>query len=430
VSGRGDTFVRGGIGLFAGRPAYIWFREAHFNTGLQQLQLTCTGEATPTFTLDPARQPTRCAGTGEPVPDIAYFDPGFRFPRSLKVALGLDHRLPWDLVGTVDLLYTRGVDQLAERDANLGPPVGRAAGEGGRVLYGSIDAGTGESRPGRLNPAFGPVIEMFNRSGDRSWSLALQIQKRFVAGTEVSAAYTYTDARDRQSTPSDLSYGNLAASPVDGSWEQPNLRTSVYSRPHKVTVTGTFDLPLALRLGVIYTGFSGDPLTYTVLGDANADGIDNLHDHAADNDPVYVPRDASDITLANPPDYDSLDQMIQGVDCLRHQRGRLLRRNSCRQPWVTSLEARLTEVIPTGHGRSLELSADLFNVLNFLDGAWGLNRFTNGDGDGLDRVPLVELVGYDAEHGRGVYQVLAPHFREVDQEGSRWRLRLGTRYVF
>ena len=432
ASGRGSTFLRGGIGLFAGRPAYIWFREAHFNTGRQQLSLVCTGDATPAFTLDPSRQPTQCAGLEEPVPVIAYFNPGFRFPRSLKVALGVDQRLPWGTVGTVDILYARGVSQFAERDVNLTAPLGTAVGEGGRTLYGSIDPATGSSEPGRRDAAFGPVIEMFNRSGDRAWSLAVQLQKRFARGTELGAAYTYTDARDRQSTPGDQSYDNLTASPLDGTWEHPNLRTSIYSRPHKVALTGTFDLPLQFELGFSYTGFSGDPITYIVLGDANGDGIDNLDDHTRDNDPIYVPKDAGDITLADPASYPELERIIRRESCLQKQRGRLLERNSCRQPWINSLDVRLTKVLPTAHGQSLQLSADVFNFLNLLDGDWGLFRFNFEDfGAGsFGRVSLLELVGYDAEHGRGVYNVLAPHFRQVDAESSRWRLRLSARYTF
>jgi hypothetical protein len=432
VSGRGSTFLRGGIGLFAGRPAYIWFQQAHFNTGLQQRHLTCVSSDVPAFTLTPSQQPTQCAGLEEAVPVIAYFDRGFRFPLSLKVALGADQRLPWGVVGTVDVLYARGVSQFQERDINLLPPVGVAAGEGGRALYGAIDSAKGQSEPNRRNPAFGPVIEMFNRSGDRAWSVAFQLQKRFPQGTELSAAYTYTDARDRQSTPADQSYANLTASPLDGTWERPNLRTSIYSRPHKIAFTGTFDLPFKLDLGLFYTGLSGDPITYLVLGDANADGIDNLFDHTNDNDAVYVPKDAGDITLANPADYPLLEQFIQHEPCLRRQRGRVLGRNSCRQAWINSLDARVTKVVPTAHGQALELSADLFNLLNLLDGDWGLTHFTYGDvgtGD-FGRVSLLELVGYDVEHGRGVYNVIQPHVREIDPDRSRWRLRLSARYTF
>jgi hypothetical protein len=432
ASGRGTTFLRGGIGLFAGRPAYIWFRDAQFSTGLQQLRLTCEGEATPRFTLDPERQPTQCGRTEDPAPVIAYFDPSFRFPQSLKVALGADQRLLWGVVGTLDVLYTRGVSQYGVRDANLGPPVGAAAGEGNRALYGSIDPGTARSEPARRDPAFGPVVEMFNRSGDRAWSLAVQLQKRFSQGTELAAAYTYTDARDRQSVPADGPYDNLTASPLDGTWEHPNLRTSIYSRPHKVTLTGTFDLPYKLDLGLVYTGFSGDPFSYIVLGDANGDGMDNLFDHTRDNDPVYVPKDPGDITLANPADYSRLARIIRQESCLRRQRSRLLQRNSCRQPWVGFLNARLTKILPTAHRQALELSADVFNLLNLVDGQWGLVRFTAEDTGtgGLGRVSLLKLVGYDVEHGRGVYKVLAPRFRQIDAESSRWRVRLSARYMF
>ena len=432
ASGRGRTFLRGGIGLFAGRPAYIWFREAHFNTGLQQLHLACTGDATPAFTLDPSRQPTQCAGLEEPVPVIAYFDPGFRFPRSLKISLGADQRLPWGMVGTVDILYARGVSQFAERDVNLMPPLGTSAGEGGRALYGSIDPATGLSEPSPPQPRLWPRDRDVQSLGGPRLVAGPPAPEALSPGTELSAAYTYTDARDRQSTPADQSYDNLTASPLDGTWEHPNLRTSIYSRPHKVALTGTFDLPLQFDLGILLHRLLRRP--------------DHLHRarrcqrrrhrqpvrHTHDNDPIYVPKDAGDITLADPANYPALERIIRRESCLQRQRGRLLERNSCRQPWINSLNVRLTKVLPTAHGQSLELSADVFNFLNLLDRDWGLVRFNFEDfGTGsFGRVSLLELVGYDVEHGRGVYNVLAPHFRQVDPESSRWRLRLSARYTF
>jgi Carboxypeptidase regulatory-like domain/TonB dependent receptor len=422
LSGHGTTFLRGGIGLFAGRPPYVWFREAFFNTGFQQLSLVCQGAEVPAFTPDTAQQPTQCGARQEAVPIIAYLDPGFRFPRSLKIAIGGDQRLAWGMVGTVDLLFAQGMSQLAVRDANLNPSTGVAAGEGNRPQYGAIDPVTGLAEPGIRDPAFGPVIEMFSRSGDRAWSLAFQLQKRFSNGTELDAAYTYTDARDRQSTPVDGALDNLTASPLDGSWAEPNLRTSIYSRPHKVTVTGTFDLPLKLQLGLFYLGLSGDPLTYVVSGDANADGLEN--------DAVYLPKTADDITLADPADYPRLDSIVQREPCLRRQRGRILERNSCRQPWANDLDARLTKVLTTVHGQSLEISADVFNLLSLLDRDWGQTRFTTTDGAGLDEARLLEQVGYDALRGRGVYHLLEPHFRDIDRAQSRWRLRLSARYTF
>jgi hypothetical protein len=45
-------------------------------------------------------------------------------------------------------------------------------------------------------------------------------------------------------------------------------------------------------------------------------------------------------------------------------------------------------------------------------------------------VSLLQLVGYDVEHARGVYHVLPPRFRQIDAESSRWRVRLSARYTF
>jgi hypothetical protein len=175
VGGRGTTFLRAGAGLFSGRPIYLYFSNVYESTGLETLLLDCFGAAdVPAFTsLDPARQPTTCASgvTGAPV--VSVFDPSFRFPRNLRLALGADVRLPWSLVGTVDLLYIRGVNQLDFIDLNLEPPTASASGEGGRVLYGTIDPSTGEAFPNRRTYTFGRVAQMRNSSGDRSVSATL-----------------------------------------------------------------------------------------------------------------------------------------------------------------------------------------------------------------------------------------------------------------
>jgi hypothetical protein len=59
-------------------------------------------------------------------------------------------------------------------------------------------------------------------------------------------------------------------------------------------------------------------------------------------------------------------------------------------------------------------------------------RFTASDAEtgGIGKLSLLELVGYDMKHARGVYKVLAPRFRQIDAESSRWRVRLSARYTF
>jgi hypothetical protein len=427
LSGKGTTVLRGGVGLFAGRPAYQWFKNVYNTTGAKTLRLVCQDSATPSFTLDPGNQPSACA---VPIPQrrpLNYFDPDFRFPRNLKLAVGVDHLLPGGIVGTMDFLYTRGVNTFNIVDVNLTGPVATAAGEGGRAIYGTIDPTTGEAAPNRRTAALGGVYEIRNGSGDRAYSITAQLQRRFPNGIEWSAAYTYTNAKDRMSTDGDLAITNASSTPVNGSLEHRELGTSLWETRHKVTLMGAADLPLGFRFSLTYNGISGAPFTYVLLGDPNADGFAPGASFGVSNDVVYVPRDAADITLADPAEFASLDRIIRGEPCLRDQRGRLLQRNSCHNPWGHDVEARVAKRFPLADRRVLEVTADLFNVLNFLDGDWGLVRQTEAQGNG-NAVPLLRLVGYDAAHGRGIYQVV-PVFRQIDQ-GSRWSVQLGGTVFF
>jgi hypothetical protein len=169
-----------------------------------------------------------------------------------------------------------------------------------------------------------------------------------------------------------------------------------------VTLLVAADLPLHFGLALFLEGQSGTPFTYTVVGDANADGYAN--------DPVYVPQDAFDGGevrlvvddgqggIAPAPDsaYAALRGFIQSQECLRRQRGHLLARNSCRNPWSHTTSARLSRVFAVSSARSITLTLDIFNLLHLLNGGWGLVRR-------LDETPLLELAGYDVAGGRGIY---------------------------
>ena len=61
--------------------------------------------------------------------------------------------------------------------------------------------------------------------------------------------------------------------------------------------------------------------------------------------------------------YDSLAAFIGSQECLRNQRGQIMERNSCRNPWINRLDARLQKVVPTFAGQTMILSLDVFNVI-------------------------------------------------------------------
>jgi hypothetical protein len=236
-------------------------------------------------------------------------------------------------------------------------------------------------------------------------------------------AYTYTDAKDRMSADCFNVTFNLHCTPLDGTLNDRNLSTSRFEARHKVTIGGTMNLPLGFRAGVFYNGYSGQPYTYLVLGDANADGQLNPFDG---NDPVYVPKDAADISLTYPADWAKLDRFIRADPCLKAQRGKIMRRNSCQSYWTTLVNTRLSRPMALGHGQVLELMVDIFNLPNMLFNGWGVHRVGNFTGDFY----LLELTGYDQAKQRGIYSVLTRAVRCAMTKATRWRMQLGARYTF
>jgi hypothetical protein len=438
LTGKGTTSVRGGIGLFAGAAPYSWLAGAFKSTGLEQQLLTCEGAEAPRF--DPANQPTNCgASPAQPLPTVNFFDPGLRSPQVVKLALGIDQRLPWGTVGTIDIVYTRGIHQFYYDDVNLLPPESASAGEGGRPLYGTIDPETGEATPLHRSPNFDQVIRVSDRSGDHALSLAFQLQKRFGGGLELAGSYAYLAARDLETLANTLPTSLEQATPLDGSLEDRRVRPAQDDRSHRIQLSGSADLPLGLRGSFFYLGSSGPRFTYTVDGDANADGVSTRFPGGS-NDPVYVPGDirpGGDIHLvvfddaaqlfvpAAAADYDRLASFIERESCLRAHRGHLLPRNSCRDGWETESRARLSKLVGLGAERSLELTVDLVNFLHLLSSRWGRHRSIAG---GAETSALLHLVGYEPAAERGIYEFVPP--AGAFDETAPWHVQLGARYSF
>lgn len=423
VRGNGETRLRGGAGIFSGRPPYVWISNAFGNTGLEQATLTCTTAGTiPTFTIDVDNQPQACAGGGgatPPTPSIVYFEPDFKFPQNLKIALGLDHQLPAGVVATFDMVVTRSVNQFYITDVNLNGIVGFSSGEGGRPLYGTPTSTTTNVSPSRRSAAFRDVLRHRNEGRDRAFQVTAELQKRFSEGVEFRAAYTYSHSEDLFSLGSSIASSNYRFTVLDGTLENRNLRTSVFDIPHKITMSGIFGLPYDVKLALVFIGQSGSPYTYVTSTDANGDGFGG-------NDPVYVPRNSTDIALATASDSTALFARINAEPCLANNRGHLLPRNSCRNPWTNFLNARLVKVVPTVRGQSLELSMDIFNLLHLVNHDWGQIRQTSG----FENANLLRQTGYQTANQRGVYALAIPQLNFPSQTASRWRVQLGGKYIF
>jgi hypothetical protein len=424
LGGDGRGYLRGGVGLFAGRVPYAWLANAYRDNGAQELFLSCAGARAP-LVFDPLNQPATCRAGQGPTTRLSFFDPGLRFPQTLKLSLGVDHRLAGGMVGTVDLLYTRSAHQFYLTDANLLGPVGVARGEGNRTLYGTISA-AGIATPAVRASAFGQVVRISNKSEDNALSLSAQVRKWFGESVEANAFYAFTRSRDQMSLVNYPARQNLEHTPLDGLLDDRALRTSYFDVPHRVQLSATARLPGELGLSLLYSGSSGTPYTYVITGDANADGIPT---GMLTPDIVYVPLDSADMALFNPAQWDTVNTLIEAEPCLRKQRGRILARNSCRNPWFGTLNARLSKAFPTAAGQSVELATNVYNVLNLVNRRWGLYRLTSP----TPAFPMLRMRGYDTVAQRGIYELTPPALRDIrDLEGrwSRWLAELSVRYVF
>ena len=443
LGGTGDLILRGGVGVFSGRPPYVWLSNAYANSGLEQVQLTCTGANVPnfnTFGLDPDNQPTACAAgpaPTPPIPTLNLFTANFKFPQSLRVNVGVDKKLPMGIVATVDLLFANSLSSLMIEDRNLSGVTGTLAGEGNRALYGNPNVVS--PAPTRVTPAFGPVLVHYNRGNEYSYSGTFQLQKRFSQGYEFTAGYTNGHSYDLMSQTSSIAFSNYGFSPLDGTHTDRNLRTSVFDRPHKVTLSGTVALPYRVDFSLIYIGVSGTPYAYVVNGDLNADGVGGSNREF--NDLFYVPLNAADITMlptagdGGAAEYAALDEYIEAEPCLKAQRGKIMERNSCRNPWANFLNARLSWNVPTTRGQRFEISAEMFNLLNWMNSDWGQVKQTSG----FEGTAVVRRVNagtaaarFDAVNQRHIYDFIGnvSNLNRVQTTDSRWRMQLGARYTF
>jgi len=202
-------------------------------------------------------------------------------------------------------------------------------------------------------------------------------------------------------------------------------------------------------LSFYYVGESGSPFTYVAggRGDLNADG-------STTNDPIYIPRsayDATEIRFSGVSDsvgadnslgakaarvrlqQDAFQRFIEGAPCLRRQRGQIMERNSCREPWAHTTVASVRQAIPTP-GRALDVELQVFNVLNLLRSSCGLSRVTYGRSDVTATPPLLERVGRiggtnATAQSEFRFEPTAPRWT-TQPELSAYQLQLALRYRF
>jgi len=473
ITGDQRNQLRGGIGYFTGTPPFVYLSNAFGNSGLSgYASLNCSGSTTgaqslapPPFNqanienpptscapFTPATGPTRPGATTAASSNIATIDPNFRFPQYQKISAGYDHRFANGLVGSFEGLYTKSMSNPFYTNLALVGAQGRD--RNGRVLYGTLTptGGTALTRGGRTQ-----VIDVTNVGGDYTYSLTGTLQKTFFEAFEGSLAYSYMQARDIASTTSSTQGSNYRYQrDIAGFLEDRSLTRSKNDMPHRIVSTGSWRLRTLTDVSFIYIGNSGSPFDYvygvgsgTGSGDANADG-------QSQNDLVYVPRDAHDQneilfagfngTAAQQAtafaQADAFDRYIDNIACLRENRGKLLSRNLCRNPWQNQLDVSVAQSLQAFGRQNLQLRLDVINFANLLNKKWGIQRFSdqnNTCGPICSATTLLTqtgnliggTTGRTQQTAQGIY-TFNPTMKPFnsDNASSNYRMQLSMRYSF
>ena len=465
IGGTQRNQLRGRLGYFTGPPPFVYLSNAFGNSGLSgYASLTCNGSSTATTSFrtpafnaaNIATPPTQCAPNGA-LPGattalgaaVATIDPNFKFPKYLKGSLGYDHRFSSGLVASLEGLLTTSKNNVFYQNLALAGP--QYTDRFGRTIYGNITAA------GNVPVTVGSrtqVLDLSNSNGDKLYSLTGTLQKAFTDKLEGSLSYTYMQARDVTTTTSSTQGSNFRFQrDVSGNLLDKFTSRSKNDMPHRIIATGSYRLPTNTDVSFIYQGGSGAPYDYvygagsgTGSGDANADG-------QSANDLLYVPKNTFDPTeilftgyngtpaqqLSAQAQAAAFDTFINSVPCLRNNRGKLLTRNICRNPWINEVDVTFGQSLTAFHQQNLQLRLDVLNFGNLLNSHWGVQAFSDQGstcGQLCSATILLTQSGNlvnaaDRTQTQGIYTFDTNYKRfNAQNSASNYRMQLSLRYSF
>jgi hypothetical protein len=452
---RGDRSlqVRGGTGIFSGRPAYVWISNQIGNTGV----LTGFDELNNTtarpFHPDPNHYKPTTPPTGAPARsyELALTDPDFTFPKLWRTDIGIDQLLAFGLIGTVEYMYNRDIDGIYYINANLPAAQGAFVGADTRMRWvgPSCSAPTVGPCQNRINNAAGNVVArnivMKNQNVGRSWSLSGSLERPFSSGVFVKTAYNYGVARNTID-PGSIASGSWNGNPHSNDPNNPGLSFSANSPGHRFFLATSYRREYfrfgATTLSLFFNAFTGGNTSFTYAGDLNGDG--------ATNDLLYIPRDVSEMNFAQftftPPapgtprvftaaeQATAFEAFIQQDEYLSAHRGEYAQRNALFFPMIKRADFSIQQELFTNFARrrnSLQARVDIVNVGNLLNKDWGTSqRILGGNGQILTN-PGVDALGRATYRLKVVNsQLINTTFEQNSGRADVFEIQLGLRYTF
>lgn len=451
--GNKKTQIRGGLGLFAGRPAFVWISNQIGNNGVQSGSIST--DNTTNFPFNPnikANIPV-IQNPGQPAPsyNIATTEKDFRFPQVFRTNFGVDQKIWGNIVASAEILYTKSISNVFYYNANLKPASEQFAGPDNRPRFPTFNTNTGALLSGstfnnaaRINSKITDATVMKSGAYGESFMTTLKIEKPVRnEGFGWMIAYNYGRSLDY------ISAGSIAFSSwrdnksVNGN-NRPDLSYSDNDLRNRFIGSLTYRKEIAktaaLQLMLVGQSQNQGRFSYTYSGDMNGDGISG-------NDLIYIPRNTSEMNFqtytvgsgANAVTYTAeqqaaaFDAYIAQDKYLSKNRGKVSERNGALLPMVTrfDLSAVLEVFRKIGKERhTIQFRADIFNVGNMIKNSWGVGYVVNNSS------PLASR-GYDPNTGQPIFRMNLVN-NSLNYSTTRrgtglidvWQAQFGIRYSF
>lgn len=438
VKGDRSTQVRGGTGIFTGKPAYVWISNQIGNTGVLTGFESLTNTTARPFNPNPgAYEPATVTGAPASSYELALTDKNFKFPQVWRSNIAVDQKLPWGLIGTAEFLYGRDVNGIYYINANLPAAQTNFAGADDRVRYTN----------NRINNATGNKISnaivLKNQNVGYSYNIVAALEKPFSNGLYGKVAYSYGIAKNTVD-PGSIAYGSWSTNLMNGDPNKPAVAYSATSAGPRVLAALSYRVEYfkmgATSLSLMFDGYSIGNASYYFSSDMNGDG--------ATNDLIYIAKDKSEMNFQEYTDKgktftaaqqaDAWDAYIVQDKYLSKHRGEYAERNGVRLPMVYRLDFSIAQDLFTnflGKRNTLQFRVDFLNFTNLLNKNWGVSQRM------VSTQPLVvpttaqggpvDAAGKSQYRLRNVSGALLDHTYEYNATiNDVFRVQFGLRYNF
>jgi hypothetical protein len=444
-----NLVVRGGTGIFTGRIPFVWFTNQPTNSGMLQYQLAISASGGATSTAQLARLPMYADPTqlltNTAISDIfpksnvvggkiAGIDKNFKLPQVWRSSIGVDIKLPQNMLLSLDYIYTKDINSIYFDNINWSAaPLKVNLGNSDPIGNQTIPYYSTATAVKYITAPYQNVVVMRNTNKGQGYTLAAKLDLPRIYGFSGSMAYSKTWGEEvtnkSGSDPfSAWQYRVQAGNPNDQS-----LGLTANNMPNRLMASINYAVKynkFETSASVFYTGNSGYSYSYIFGGDANSDGTTS-------NDLMYIPRNQADYIWASQADADAYFAYAAQDPYLKKHAGELAKRNAAYEPWFSKFDLRVVQNFNLKFGANnnkLEFTADFMNVGNLINHNWGLNK---GLASSANMPLIVTSTARDAATGmlkvamRKVgTSYMTSTFQDPTSIGGLWGIQIGLRYSF